>query len=49
MVSRLRHKTLYIITRDRNVDHLKEISPVPLYEIMRTDRNVLVTNAETAS
>ena len=48
LVSRLRHKTLYIITRDRNIDHLKEISPVPLHEIMRTNRNVLVTNAETA-
>ena len=48
LVSRLRHKTLYIITRDRNIDHLREISPVPLHEIMHTDRNVLVTNAETA-
>ena len=48
LVSRLRHKTLYIITRTRNIDRLKSISPVPLHELMRTDRNVLVTNAETA-
>ena len=48
LVSRLKHKTLYIITRTRNIDRLKSISPVPLHELMRTDRNVLVTNAETA-
>lgn len=45
VVSRLRHKTLYIITRERNIDRLKALSPVPLHEIMRTSRGVLVTNA----
>lgn len=45
VVSRLRHKILYIITRERNIDRLKALSPVPLHEIMRTSRGVLVTNA----
>ena len=47
LISRLRHKVMYIITRDRNVEHLRGISPVPLHELMRTNRNVLLTNAET--
>jgi 4-amino-4-deoxy-L-arabinose transferase-like glycosyltransferase len=46
LVSRLKRKVVYIITRDRNVEHLRDISPVPLHELMRTRRNVLLTNAE---
>ncbi len=47
MVSRLRDKVLYIVTRADNAARLHEISPKPLHELMRTDRNVLFTNAET--
>lgn len=45
VVSRLRHKTLYIITRAKNIQRLKALSPVPLREIKRTGRDVLITNA----
>jgi len=47
MASRLRQKTLYIVTRDSNVDRLKALSPVPLHVIMRSSRDVLVTNASS--
>ena len=45
VASRLRSKTLYIVTRDRNIDRLKGLSPVPLRVIMRSSRDVLLTNA----
>jgi 4-amino-4-deoxy-L-arabinose transferase-like glycosyltransferase len=45
VASRLRRETMYIITRDRNIDRLKALSPVPLHVIMRAGRDVLVTNA----
>jgi len=47
VASRLRHKTLYIVTRDRNIGRLKALSPVPLHVIMRSSRDVLVTNASS--
>jgi len=46
VASRLRNKTLYIVTRDRNIDRLKALSPVPLRVIMRSSRDVLLTNAK---
>jgi len=46
VASRLRDRTLYIVTRDRNIDRLKKLSPVPLRVIMRSSRDVLLTNAK---
>jgi len=48
VASRLRNKTLYIVTRDSNIARLKALSPVPLHVIMRSSRDVLLTNAKRA-
>jgi hypothetical protein len=45
LASRLRSRVVYVVARLNQVEELEAIAPVPLYELKRSGRNVLLTNA----
>jgi len=45
LASRLRSHVVYIVTRLDQVENLNSMAPVPLHELKRSGRNVVLTNA----